>query len=111
MNEVRLLGRTALVLAVLACVAAALALHNLHAQRIAVATRLGVTLAGRQPVVTSLRRGGMAERAGLEVGDVVETVDGQATRPLAELERAVASGTPAGMRIRRGQREIAVLVR
>jgi S1-C subfamily serine protease len=110
-NEVRLLGRVALALALLALVAAGLVLHGLRAQRIAAEARLGATLAGRQPVVTSLRRGGMADRAGLEVGDVVEMVDGHATASLAELEHAVASGAPAGMRIRRGRREIAVVVR
>ncbi len=116
MNDVRLLGRIALGLAVLALIAAALALHGLRAQRIAAQARLGATFAGAgrtggYPVVTSLRRDGPAEDAGLAVGDMVEAVDGRPTGSLAELDRAVASGTAAEMRIRRGHREIAVIVR
>jgi S1-C subfamily serine protease len=113
MNDVRLLGRIALGLAVLALIAAALALHGLRAQRIAAQARLGATFAGTggYPVVTSLRRNGPAEEAGLAVGDMVEAVDGRPTGSLAELDRAVASGTVAEMRIRRGRREIAVTVR
>jgi len=110
-NDLRLLGRLALGLALLALMAAAVALHGLRAQRIAAEAALGATLAGGRPVVTSLRSGGLADHAGLEVGDVVEAVDGHPTRSLAELDHAVASGTPAGLRIRRGTREIAVMVR
>jgi S1-C subfamily serine protease len=117
-NDLRLLGRVALGLALLALLAAALALHGLRAQRIAVQARLGATFAGAagrtgggHPVVTSLRHGGRAAAAGLAVGDVVEAVGGRATGSLAELDRAVASGAPAAMRVRRGAREIGVVVR
>ncbi len=127
MNDLRRLGRMAMGLALLALLAAAVALHGLRAQRIAAEARLGATIAmgvagamgaagggrgtGGWPVVTSLRRGGPAADAGLAVGDVVEAVDGHPTGSLAELDRAVASGDPAAMRVRRGRREIAVTIR
>jgi S1-C subfamily serine protease len=118
MNDLRRLGRMAMGLTLLALLAATVALHGLHAQRIAAEARLGATIAagggrgaGGWPVLTSLRRGGPAADAGLAVGDVVEAVDGHPTGSLAELDRAVASGDPAAMRVRRGRREIAVTIR
>ncbi|GAA3699180.1 hypothetical protein GCM10022268_06760 [Sphingomonas cynarae] len=111
MNDVRRLGRVALALALPALLVAALALHGMRGQRIAMQARLGATFAGVRPVVvTSLRRGGPADHAGLAVGDVVETIDGHPAGSLAGLDRAVASGTPAAVRIRRGTREIGVIV-
>jgi S1-C subfamily serine protease len=111
MRELRLLGRAASGLAILALLLAALALHGLRAHPAGAPPMLGATLAGPVPVVTSLREGGRADRAGLHVGDVVEAVDGRDPASLAEVERQMASGTPVGLRVRRGADRIAITVR
>ena len=107
MNELRQIGRAAGAMALLALLAAVLALHALHDDR-ADRVRPAATLVGTEPMVTSLQGGGAADRAGLRVGDVVEAVDGRAPGSLAEVERVMASGRAADLRIRRDGRELDV---
>jgi len=59
----------------------------------------------RMPVVTSVRSNGSAERAGLEVGDEIVTVDGRRVRDVAALHDVVSadrSKRPLALHIRRG---------
>lgn len=110
MNELRLLRRVALALTALGILAAVVALHGLRSHRIAEEAKMGMTLAGPAPVITSLRRGGRADRAGLMVGDVVETVNGHMPGSLPELEHAMAADAPASIRVRRGMHDVAVVL-
>ena len=111
MNELRGIARAAAALAVLALVAALLAANGLWRRQGEGAATIGVTLAGPQPVVTSLRTGGLADRAGLRVGDVVEAIDGRAAGSPDEAERAMALHRPGYLRIRRGPQELDLSVR
>jgi membrane protease YdiL (CAAX protease family) len=70
-------------------IASALLLASVAAD--AAAPRLGVTAVGGGEgcVVTSIARGSAADRAGLKVGDVVTTIDGQPVRESLELSRII----------------------
>lgn len=104
MNELRQIGRAASGLALLALLAGALAFHTLHVEQHRGAPRTGVTLAGGMPVVTSVPD----RDAGVQVGDVVEAIDGRPPRSLAQVEQAMASERPAAFRVRRDGRELDV---
>jgi S1-C subfamily serine protease len=104
MNELRQIGRAASGLALLALLAGALAFHAMHAEQHHGAMRTAVTLAAGMPVVTSVPD----DAAGLQVGDVVEAIDGRPPRSLAQVEQAVASEHPAAFRVRRDGRDVDV---
>lgn len=59
----------------------------------------------QMPVVTSVRSDGEAERAGIRVGDEIESVGGRPVRSVAALRAAVfadRSNRPLALHIRRG---------
>lgn len=100
MNELRLIRRAAGSLALLALLVAALALHTLHAERDAGTPLAGPASPGVAPIVTALRPGGAADRAGLRVVDVVERIDGRIPKSIADAKGAMASGRPTDVMIR-----------
>jgi S1-C subfamily serine protease len=53
-------------------------------------------------IVTSLRSDGIAQRAGLRVGDLVETIDGHAARSFREVEQTLATRHYVTLHVRRG---------
>jgi S1-C subfamily serine protease len=106
MNELRQIGRAASGLALLALLAAALAFHAIHVEQHGGAMRGAVTSAGGMPVVTSVPD----RDAGVQVGDVVEAIDGHPPRSLAQVEAAMASTHPAAFCVRRGGRELNVML-
>lgn len=96
------MGWVALICALLAITVVALQLSDRSLRHDIVAGRwrsTGATLApieteGRpRLVVTSLRSDGPAQRAGLRVGDAIETVDGRPAPTIAALDRDVAAGS------------------
>lgn len=110
MSELRLIRRLAEALALLALLAGALALHGFRADRSTGAAVTGATLTGMAPVVTSLKDGGAADRAGLRVGDVIERVDGRVPGSLAQVEDAMASRHHADLAVRRDGHMVAVVM-
>jgi hypothetical protein len=59
-------------------------------------------------LVTSLRRDGAADRAGLRAGDVISAIDGQAVADATEVFRLVGAKPPGrtiAVSVRRGERE------
>ncbi|MEH3035205.1 MAG: PDZ domain-containing protein [Sphingomonas adhaesiva] len=113
-NALRQLRHALLIFLAVALVGAFMSVRVLHASRIPDADVLGATVAmpaGGAPAaltVTSLRAGGVAERAGLQVGDVMEAVDGRGATSLAPIEQAVASGDSVDLRVRRGMQAVHV---
>ncbi len=69
--------------------------------------QIGVILTARtRPtalIVESLSTDGAAQRAGVRVGDVLETVNGRRARTNAEVERDLRLRDPADLRVRRGK--------
>ena len=61
-------------------------------------------------LVDSLRSGGEAERAGLHVGDRLETVDDRAVRSRGDIERALAAHHPVTLHVRRDGRTFALTI-
>ncbi|MBP8231735.1 MAG: PDZ domain-containing protein [Rhizorhabdus sp.] len=95
------MGWVALIFALLAVTVVALQLSDRTVAHDVVAGRwqsTGATLAtidkegGPRLIVTSLRSDGPARRAGLRVGDAIETVDGRPAPTMAAFDRDVAAG-------------------
>ncbi len=66
---------------------------------------VGDNSSDQMPVVTSVRSGGVAARAGIRVGDEIEAVDGRFVHNVAALRAAVSadrSKGPLALHIRRG---------
>ncbi|WP_294393261.1 PDZ domain-containing protein [uncultured Sphingomonas sp.] len=61
-------------------------------------------------VVDSLRVGGAAEQAGLRVGDLIETVDGDSVPSLAAADQALAGRGPLDIHVRRGKDEVDISI-
>ncbi|WP_375249745.1 hypothetical protein [Sphingomonas sp.] len=111
MRSLRQLRYALLALLAIALGGALLSVRAMHASRGRTPDVMGATFAtpaadhraGGAWIITSLRVGGPAESAGLRVGDVVETVRGDAGAvSLAEAKREMASGDSVEFDIRRG---------
>ncbi len=63
---------------------------------------------GPEPVVTSLRTGGIEQRAGMRVGDAVVAIDGLDHPSLRALRHHLADPGPISLRIRRGGDELPI---
>ncbi|MGK6321463.1 PDZ domain-containing protein [Sphingomonas sp. DT-51] len=117
MTALQPLDRAVLASAVLAALGSAIALHALHQLHQPRADRVGATLVataparGVLPMITSLRAGGPAERAGLCVGDLIERVDGRAPATLAEVQYEVATHPLVRLIVRRGARDLPIVVK
>ena len=115
-RALRQLRRALIVFLVVALAGALVSMRVMRASRTPDADMLGATVAapaGGTPAaltVTSLRAGGVAERAGIRVGDVVEAIDGHGATSLAPIEQAVASGDGVDLRVRRGVRAVHVVL-
>jgi S1-C subfamily serine protease len=78
--------------------------------------RLGVRLELRDNAVTiaAIEKGSLAERSGLNVGDVVASVAGAPAASIARVTRAIRN-TPAGtwlpMQVRRGTSTLEIIVK
>lgn len=72
---------------------------------------IGATFApleGVGVVVDSVRADGAARRGGLQVGDMIEAVDGAAVRSVDAADRALQARQRLDIRVRRGKRELEV---
>ncbi|MBW6530732.1 PDZ domain-containing protein [Sphingomonas citri] len=117
MTGLQPLDRAVLASALLAALGSALALRGVHQLHHARGDSVGATFVataptrGVLPMVTSLRAGGPAERAGLLVGDLVERIDGRAPATLAEVQREMATHPLVKLVVRRGARDLPIEVR
>ena len=75
---------------------------------------LGITFAAKvEPYISQVTPGGAADRAGLQVGDVVTAIGGTKTATARDALQHIlfrAAGDPMTMRVRRGARELEVHV-
>jgi predicted metalloprotease with PDZ domain len=113
--ELLVLRRATLALLVLAALGALFSYRATrwdHAPDDALGATLAPVAAARPGgvLVTSLRADGAAARAGLLVGDRLDSVDGRPARSLADVERAMASGDRLSVRVHRGQRAVALSI-
>ncbi|MEH3045932.1 PDZ domain-containing protein [Sphingomonas adhaesiva] len=115
-RALRQLRHALIVFLAVALVGALVSMRVMRASRLPDADVLGATVAapaGGTPAaltVTSLRAGGVAERAGVQVGDVMEAIDGHGATSLAPIEQAVASGDTVDLRVRRGEQAVHVML-
>ena len=115
-RALRQLRHALIVFLAVALAGALISMRVMRASRVPDADMLGATVAmpgGGTPAaltVTSLRAGGLAERAGVQVGDVMEAIDGRGATSLAPIEQAVASGDGVDLRVRRGMQAVHVLL-
>ncbi|TCP36852.1 PDZ domain-containing protein [Sphingomonas sp. BK235] len=117
MTALQPLDRLVLVAGVAAAIAAAAAMQAVRALHAPRSADVGATFVvtepprGVAPMVTSLRAGGPAERAGLAVGDLIERIDGRAPATLAEVQHGMATRRLVRLLVRRAGHDVAIVVR
>jgi S1-C subfamily serine protease len=106
MKEIQLVRTVTLAVLPLALALALFAYRTLPATNVIEPEPGGATFVstptGEALLVTSLRSDGIAKRAGLHVGDLVEMVDGHATHSFREVEQALVTHHNVTLHVRRG---------
>lgn len=114
MTGMRPLRSLVLMIVIVAGIAAMLMSRDFSHHRTGRQDPLGATLvaaSGAGPLlVDSLRSGGEAERAGLRVGDRIETIGNRAARSNGDLERALAVHDAVILHVRRAGRTLRLTI-